>query len=55
MFIQWLKGKMRCRANKKHHDIIKLQWKKAELQYLLEHKEEMTPEEFGTAYRNIMM
>ena len=54
MFVQWFKRIMRCRVNKKHHDIVKLQWKKAELQYLLEHKEEMTPEEFQAAYKRLI-
>ena len=50
MIIQWLKRKLLQRANKTRHNIIKLNWEKAELETLLEKKDKMTPEEFQREY-----
>ena len=49
MIIQWIQEKIMQRK----HDIIKLNWKKAELERLLAMKDKLTPEEFMKEYKEL--
>lgn len=51
MISQWFKEKFSQRTSKTKHNIVKLNWKKAELERLLANKDTMTPEEFQRAYQ----
>lgn len=54
MILQWFKEKLSQRASKTRHNIVKLNWKKAELEKLLENKDTMTPEEFQRVYQRLI-
>ena len=47
MILRWIQNKILQRK----HDIVKLKWKKSELEGLLANKDTMTPEEFSRAYQ----
>lgn len=47
--LQWIQKKILQRK----HSVVKLRWKKAELEQLLAKKDTMTPEEFKKAYQDI--
>ena len=53
MIIKWIQEKLLCRISKTKHNIIKLNWKKADLETLLENKDNMTPEEFQIAFQRL--
>ena len=54
MILQWIEEKLIQRTNKTKHNIVKLNWKKAELETLLANKDTMSPEEFARAYQRLM-
>ena len=54
MILQWFTEKLIQRTNKTKHNIVKLNWKKAELETLLANKDAMSPEEFMRAYQELI-
>ena len=52
--IRWLHDILIRQANRKKHDVVKLNWKKAELEKLLAAKDTMTPEEFMKEYQKLI-
>lgn len=52
--LRWIKERLLQRTGKTKSNIVKLNWKKAELEKLLAQKENMTPEEFRRAYNNLI-
>lgn len=54
MILQWLKKKLMQRAFKTKHNVVRLNFKKAELEKLLAQKDKMTPEEFRNAYNKLI-
>lgn len=53
--LRWIKERLLQRTGKTKSNIVKLNWKKAELEKLLAQKENMTPEEFRRAYNNLIL
>lgn len=52
--IQWIIDKITKKNGKIRHNIVKLNWKKAELEKLLKEKDDMTPEEFQRVYQRLI-
>lgn len=54
MILQWFKEHLIRRVSKTRHNIVKLNWNKAELEKLLENRDTMTPEEFKREYQRLV-